>query len=39
MIRILFVFELIYINIIYIISNNINNIIGFSNLTNNYLKY
>ena len=39
MIKILFIFKLIYINTIYIILNNINGTMGFSNFTNNYLRY
>ena len=39
MIRVLFIFKLVYINIIYIILNDINDIMGFSNFINNYLRY
>ena len=39
MIRVLFIFKLIHTNTVYIIPNGINNIIGFNNFTNNYLKY
>ena len=39
MTRVLSIFKLIYTDTIYIILNNINNIIGFSSFTNNYLKY
>ena len=39
MIKTLFVFKLVYVDTIYIILNNINDIIEFNNFTNNYLKY
>ena len=39
MIRVLFIFKLVYIDIIYIILNGINGAIGFSNFINNYLRY
>ena len=39
MIKILFIFKLVYTNIIYITPNNINNIIEFNNFINNYSRY
>ena len=39
MIRALFVFKLIYIDIIYIILNGINGAMGFNNFIDDYLKY
>ena len=39
MIRILSIFKLVYIDIIYIIPNNINGIIGFNNFIDDYLRY
>ena len=39
MIRVLFIFKLVHADTVYIISNNINNVMGFSSLTNDYLKY
>ena len=38
-IKTLFIFKLIHVDTIYITLNNINNIIEFSNFTNNYSKY
>ena len=39
MIRVLFVFKLIYINITYIILNDINGVMGFNSFINDYLRY
>ena len=39
MVRVISIFKLIYINTIYIIFININNVISFNDFINNYSKY
>ena len=39
MIKILSIFKLVHADTIYIILNNINSVMGFNSLINNYLKY
>ena len=39
MIRALSIFKLIHVDTVYIILNNINNIMEFNSLTNNYSRY
>ena len=39
MIKIIFIFKLIYMNTTHIISININSIIDFNNFTNDYSRY